>query len=116
MLIFVLVNLRRGLYFCAILLASVACSTTRSLEDGQYLLRKNKIVVNDKAVTSGELGSYVSQKPNSYLLGLNPFLSIYNWGNDGSTPMERFWETPLWSRTLRKWTRPSPASRTTFAT
>ena len=92
MLIFVLVNLRRGLYFCAILLASVACSTTRSLEDGQYLLRKNKIVVNDKSVTSGELGSYVSQKPNSYLLGLNPFLSIYNWGNDGSTPMERFWK------------------------
>ena len=92
MLTFVLMFRQRALYFCIVLLAVAACSTTRSLGDGEYLLRKNRIVVNEKSVSPGELSSYVSQKPNSYLLGLNPFLFVYNWGGDGSTGVKRFWK------------------------
>ncbi len=55
------------------------CSTTRSLEDGQYLLRKNTVKVNDPSFKDPTLASYISQKPNSYILGVNPLLSVYNW-------------------------------------
>ena len=72
-----------------ILLAAAAvlhsCSTTRSLRDGEYLLRKNTVQVDSRDFSAASLGAYVVQKPNSYLLGLNPFLSVYNWsGQDPS--------------------------------
>lgn len=57
------------------------CSTTRSLEDGQYLLRKNTVKVNEPAFNDPTLTSYISQKPNSYIFGVNPLLSVYNWGH-----------------------------------
>ncbi len=67
-----------------------ACSTTRSLKDGEYLLRKNKVKVDDSSFDAGSLMSYVAQKPNSYLLGVNPLLSVYNWGGDGQSKMGKF--------------------------
>ena len=67
-----------------------ACSTTRSLKDGEYLLRKNQVKVDDSSFDAGSLMSYVAQKPNSYLLGVNPLLSVYNWGGDGKTKMGKF--------------------------
>ncbi len=72
------------------LLGMAACSTTRSLGEGEYLLRKNTIVADDPAFNVSSLGSYVGQKPNSYILGVNPLLSVYNWSGDGSTPFKRF--------------------------
>ena len=72
------------------LLGMAACSTTRSLGEGEYLLRKNTIVTDDPDFNVSSLGSYVGQKPNSYILGVNPLLSVYNWSGDGSTPFKRF--------------------------
>ncbi|MBR1509906.1 MAG: BamA/TamA family outer membrane protein [Bacteroidales bacterium] len=72
---------------------SAACSTTRSLADGQYLLRNNKVEVNDKSFSASSLTSYIVQKPNSYLLGLNPLLSVYNWGGKGETSLQRFFQS-----------------------
>lgn len=77
----------KALYFSLLLLAGISCSTTKSLQDGEYLLRKNRIRIDSRAVSAGELGSYIAQKPNSYLLGMNPFLAVYNWGEDGG-----FWK------------------------
>ena len=88
MLIFAPVKQRKALYFALLLLAQFSCSTTQSLQDGEYLLRKNTVRIDSKALSSGELASYIAQKPNTYLFGLNPFLSIYNWDrSDGS-----FWK------------------------
>lgn len=67
-----------------------ACSTTRSLKDGEYLLRRNSVKVDRKDFDASQLGSYIVQKPNSYLLGVNPMLSVYNWGGDGETGIGRF--------------------------
>lgn len=75
---------RKIILMAAVLLGIVSCSTTRSLEDGEYLLRKNTIQVNDSSFDSGELSDYVAQKPNSYFLGLNPLLSVYNWSGKKS--------------------------------
>ena len=76
------------LAFCAFFAA--ACSVTSALKDGEYLLRHNKVVVNDPSYPASELGSYISQKPNSFLLGVNPLLSVYNWGGQATTGFGRF--------------------------
>lgn len=71
---------RNGIFVLLALAASLcSCSTTRSLRDGEYLLRKNTVQVDSREFNAASLGAYVVQKPNSYLLGLNPFLSVYNW-------------------------------------
>ena len=49
-------------------LAVASCSTTSTLRDGEYLLRSNKIRVNDKSYNAGDLSAYLLQKPNSWML------------------------------------------------
>ena len=71
-------------------LAVAACSTTRVLPEGEFLLRKNSLAVNDKSFNTKSLNSYIAQKPNTYVLGLNPLLSVYNWSGNGETGMQRF--------------------------
>lgn len=71
-------------------LALAGCSTTSSLPEGEYLLRKADVKVNDKSFNASDLSSYVVQKPNSYLLGLNPLLSIYNWAGNSQTGFANF--------------------------
>ena len=64
-----------------------SCSTTRVLEDGQYRLARNEVVIDgDRHLGSKDVDKYIQQKSNSYLvLGWNPFLNIYNWsGRDTS--------------------------------
>jgi len=71
-------------------LALAGCSTTSSLPEGEYLLRKADVKVNDKSFNASDLSSYIVQKPNSYLLGLNPLLSIYNWAGNSQTGFANF--------------------------
>ena len=64
----------------------VACSTTRSLADGELRLARNRVVVlNDEKYNTKDIESYIKQKSNSYLIfGWNPFLNVYNWsGQNG---------------------------------
>ncbi len=71
-------------------LGIAACSTTRALQEGEYLLRKTDLKVNDKSFNASSLSPYILQKPNSYLLGLNPLLSVYNWSGTGQSGFQRF--------------------------
>ena len=69
--------------FLILLLAAAllySCSTTRSLEDGQYRLAGTKVEMEgDKKLSPREFEKYVQQKSNSYLIfGWNPFLNLYN--------------------------------------
>ena len=73
-------------HISAIALAAVlliSCSTTRVLQDDQFRLSQNKIeITNNKKFNPNQLQPYLKQKPNSYfILGWNPFLSVYNWQN-----------------------------------
>ena len=65
-------------------LAVAACSTTRSIPKGEFLLRKTDLKVDDKSFNANSLNPYIVQKPNSYILGLNPLLSVYNWAGEGN--------------------------------
>lgn len=72
----------------ALLLAG--CSTTRALKNGEFLLRKNTVKVNDESFKTSSLSSYLAQKPNSYLLGMNPLLSVYNWAGSSESGFAGF--------------------------
>ena len=84
------------LTFLAGLLA-VACSTTRILPEGQYRLTANRIKVDRGPVRSADLTSYLTQKPNSSLLGYSPSVAIYNWADTSKT-----W----WNNLIRKFGAP----------
>ena len=81
------VGMNRGKTILVLLagILAVSCSTTRVLREGQYRLAGSKIVIENRLVPGAELSSYVSQKPNSSLLGLSPALSIYNWADTADT-------------------------------
>jgi outer membrane protein assembly factor BamA len=69
-----------------------SCSTVKVVPEGEYRLKKNSIeVLNTGRIKEADLLSYVRQKPNSeFLLGWNPFLSIYNWSNGTGNGWDRF--------------------------
>ena len=73
-------------------LSALSCSTTRVLQDGEYRLAKNKIIVtNDKDFNPNRLNDYIQQKPNSYFIfGWNPFLNVYNWANGKGRGWDKF--------------------------
>ncbi len=55
-----------------------ACSPTRYLENGEYLLAKNEIKVENKELDKGEIRSYIKQKTNKKILGVRVYARIYN--------------------------------------
>ena len=83
-------NPRKFIFFGLCLLVLAGCSTTRALSKGEYLLRKNTIQADDPSFDVSGLNSYIGHKPNSYILGVNPLLSVYNWSGSGNTPFKRF--------------------------
>jgi len=59
-----------------------ACSTTKKVPDGEYLLVKNNFRFENEKVYEDELHDYVAQKPNSKQLFLFPLgLWMYNMAN-----------------------------------
>ena len=56
-----------------------ACSTTKKVPDGEYLLTKNNYIFEDDKLLVDEIPNYVSQKPNKKALFLFPIgLWMYN--------------------------------------
>lgn len=77
----------------------ISCNVTKHVPEGEYLLEKNTVVVNDKKETSPEVLSYLHQKPNQKVLGIPFSLYLYNWGNPDTTAV-------LWPDTkpkFKKW-------------
>ena len=56
---------RKVLTYAAVIALLTACSTTRSLRDGEYMLRETKIVASDPSYNSSSLATYINQKPNT---------------------------------------------------
>jgi len=80
-----------------------ACSSTKFVKDGEYLLDDVRIKSDLKDVESSELKEYLRQTPNPTVLGLFRMqLGIYNWApRDTSTKWNRFW-----NRTFKSWGEP----------
>mgnify|MGYP003482252978 FL=1 len=78
--------------FIAAVFITAGCSTTRVLQDGEYRLARNRIIIEDsKEFNVNKLEPYLKQKPNSYFIfGWNPFLSVYNWSNGKGKAWDKF--------------------------
>ena len=85
-------RIRIAFFIIAACLASASCSTTRVLEDGQYMLADNKITVtNDKEFDVDGLEAYLRQQPNYYFIfRWNPFINVYNWQNGKGGLWDKF--------------------------
>ena len=71
-------------------LVLAACSTTRAIPEGKYRLTENKVKVDGKAVRSSELTSYITQKPNTTILGYAPGVALYNMADTADTWWNNF--------------------------
>lgn len=92
-------NFIASLTIGAAVIMMAGCSTTRTLKEGQFRLKKNEVSIDPayglkpSDLSTTELSMYVQQQPNSYFLfGWNPFLNIYNWSDGSGKGINRFWE------------------------
>ncbi len=70
-----------------VIFITVACSTTKYVPDGQYLLKDAKINIDNSSISKSELEDYLIQKPTDNVAGL----WIYNWsGADTSRWINRW--------------------------
>ena len=81
-----------------------SCNVTKRVPEGQYLLEKNTIIVNDKKISSPDIYSYLRQKPNLRILGIPFSLHVYNFGNPSYDTITKKWPTnkPKLNRKLTK--------------
>ncbi len=67
--------------FILFLIVLISCNATKRVSDGNYLLEKNNVIVNDKKTSKQEVISFLRQKPNKKVLGFPFSLHLYNWAN-----------------------------------
>lgn len=68
------------LYFLCLAWILAACSTTKYVGDGEYLLDKVEIVSDNKSYKANELKPYLRQQPNFKVFGLMKWqLFVYDW-------------------------------------
>lgn len=73
-----------------------SCKSTRWVKDGEFLLVKNEIYINNKKVKNAELQSLLKQQPNKELTPLfKPYLSLYNLGNPNKEKGLAHWFTKI---------------------
>jgi outer membrane protein assembly factor BamA len=60
-----------------------SCSVTKNIPEGQYLLDKAEVVIEDegKGIREGELNRYIRQKPNKRVLMFRLHLRLFNLAN-----------------------------------
>ncbi len=92
-------KIRRIILFVWVALMGSACSVTRHIPEGQYLLQKVSIeadrsVPRKERIQSAELEKYIRQMPNKRFLGMN----FYVWFYEQANPNKQNW----WNNTKRK--------------
>ncbi len=81
-----------GWVVAIVCLMCCACSVTKHVPKGEYLLDHVKIEVDDKSVKPSELKPYVRQTPNYRILGLARFsLWVYNLSGKDTTKWYNRW-------------------------
>ena len=69
-----------------------SCNPARRLPEGQYLLNRNRIEIEDAEVERSELAAYLRQKPNRRILGFYRFhLNVYQLADRGRETGFRNW-------------------------
>lgn len=69
------------LIFAGIIFGFSSCNSVKYVAENEFLLVKNKVIVNDKKNVSDEINDYTVQRPNQLVLGVALPLHFYNLGN-----------------------------------
>lgn len=69
------------LIFAGIIFGFSACNSVKYVSESEFLLVKNKVIVNDKKNVTNEINDYIVQRPNQLVLGVALPLHFYNLGN-----------------------------------
>ena len=74
-----------------------ACSVTRKIPEGQYLLQKVKIDADKSTprkerITAADFEKYVRQTPNKRFLGTNFYVWLYEQANPGKQNWWNNWK------------------------
>lgn len=88
--------------FIVLFVLLFSCNVTKQVADGEYLLEKNTVIVNDKKESSPDVLSYLQQRPNEKILGVPVALHIYNWGNPDTTAINWPYNKPKFANWLTK--------------
>lgn len=72
------------------LLMLVSCSTTRILQEDQYRLSRNEVIITnpDEGCAESDVSSYIKQSAQSW----GPMLCVYNWSNGSGKGLNKLWE------------------------
>jgi len=74
------------------ILAITSCSPVRRIPQGSYLLKSNRIEVDNPQVDKNDLNTYIRQKPNRKLLGFYRFhLQVYLLADKGRQGRIKSW-------------------------
>ena len=74
-------NFKILIIFAGIIFGFSSCNSVKYVGEEEFLLVKNKVVVNDKKNVSDGINDYIVQRPNSLVLGVAIPLHFYNLGN-----------------------------------
>jgi len=73
-------------------LSFFSCNPTRRLPEGEYLLNRNRIEIQDAKIERSELTSFIRQRPNRRILGFYRFhLNVYQFADRGKETGLRNW-------------------------
>ena len=86
------------LIFVGVIFGFLSCNSVKYVSENEFLLVKNKVVVNDKKNASDEINDYIVQRPNQLVLGVALPLHFYNLGNKNFETDFDIWklENPGW--------------------
>lgn len=85
-----MVRVKKYIFLLLSLFLLGACSVTKKVPDGSYLLNKTDIKSDVRGIGSSSLKPYLRQQPNSSIILLGRVkLQMYNFPNDNSTWLNR---------------------------
>ena len=82
--------------FILFIIVIISCNATKRVSDGDYLLEKNNVIVNDKKTSKQEVISFLRQTPNKKVLGFPFSLHLYNLAN------------PIYKTRFEEWLKEKP--------
>ncbi|RPH29078.1 MAG: hypothetical protein EHM93_17845 [Bacteroidales bacterium] len=68
-------------YILLFALLITSCNITRNVPDEKYLLNKSTIIIDSKDIKSGNIETYLRQKPNKRIIGFRFHLRVFNSAN-----------------------------------
>ncbi|APG66239.1 hypothetical protein LPB136_13025 [Tenacibaculum todarodis] len=79
-------------FYILLVLLVTSCNSIKRVAEGEQLLTKNTIFVDDKKTSGTEDYNYVIQRPNAKALGIPLSLYFYNLGNPDGSKNSAEWE------------------------